>query len=439
MDRSLRRLPIGPTSAVAADRLTVALRAAIDGSGPALAPIPAAPAATAAATAAATTRGRPSRAGVVPAAVALVVRTSGSTGEARDVMLDTDALRASATATADRLDGPGRWVLALPLGHIAGLQVLVRSILAATRPVVVPAVGGFDPAGFARAVAQAHADRPRGQPLYTSLVPTQLHRVLVACGSDGRLPAELAPLRHLDAVLLGGAAVSPDLLDRARGAGLRVVTTYGMTETCGGCVYDGRPLAGVRVAVHADGVRLAGPVLARGYLPDGPQGTGRVDGQGIGLPDGAAGPAHPDDVAFTTDADGVRWFRTRDLGDLDDGVLSILGRSDDVVVTGGHKVAPAAVEAALAGVAGVGQVCVVGVPDAEWGHVLAAVVVPATGAGTSAGPTLERLREAVTRSLGGAAAPRHLLLVTSLPERGPGKVDRAEVSRRAAVALDRDT
>ena len=426
MDRSLNRLPIGPTSVVAADRITVALRAAIDGSGPALAPVPAATATTAA-----TTTGSPSRPGVVPSAVALVVRTSGSTGEPRDVMLDTAALHASATSTADRLDGPGRWVLTLPLAHIAGLQVLVRSILAGTRPVVVPAVGGFDPAGLARAVTRAQADGPRDLPLYTSLVPTQLHRVLMACGVDGRLPAELAPLSHLDAILLGGAAVSPNLLDRARGTGLRIVTTYGMTETCGGCVHDGRPLAGVRVAVDAEGVRLAGPVLARGYLPVAPHATGR--------PDRAAAPGHLDDDAFTTDADGVRWFRTRDLGVLDDGVLSILGRSDDVVVTGGHKVAPAAVEAVLAGVPGVGQVCVVGLPDPEWGQVLTAVVVPETGTGTRPGPTLEQLRETVSRTLGGTAAPRHLLLVTSLPERGPGKVDRAEVGRRAAVALGRDT
>lgn len=394
---------VGPTARSTADELTAALRAAIDGSGPAVGPVT-------------TTPGGPP--GSVPAAVALVVRTSGSTGAARDVMIDGAALVASATATADRLVGPGRWVLALPLGHIAGLQVLIRSILAGTTPAVLPAEGGFDPRGLARV---AGAAGPSDLPLYTSLVPTQLHRVLAACGPDGRLPTELAALRRLDAILLGGAAVAPHLLDRARDAGLRVVTTYGMTETCGGCVYDGRPLTGVRVAVDADGVRIAGPVLARGYLPaDGPAGARRAD---------------IDDSPFMTGADGVRWFRTRDLGALDDGVLRVLGRTDDIVVTGGHKVAPAAVEAALAGVPGVGQVCVVGVPDPEWGQALAAVVVPAAGAS----PTLDQVRSAVRRTLGTAAAPRHLLLVGSLPERGPGKVDRAEVGRHAAQALGRDT
>ncbi|WP_250448661.1 AMP-binding protein, partial [Actinotalea sp. C106] len=173
------------------------------------------------------------------------------------------------------------------------------------------------------------------------------HRVLTADAPT------LAALSRLDAVLIGGAATPPALVEAARERGLPLVLTYGMTETCGGCVYDGRPLDGVEVEVDDDGIRLAGPMLARGYL------------------------ARPDlDAAAFTTADGRRWFRTRDLGILEGGRLTVLGRSDDVLVTGGVKVAPAAVEAALVGVPGVGEVCVVGVPDAEWGQAVTAVVVP---------------------------------------------------------------
>jgi len=173
-------------------------------------------------------------------------------------------------------------------------------------------------------------------------------------------------------------------------------------------VYDGVPLTGVRVRVDGT-VHLAGPVLARGYL---------------GRPDL--------DTAFQMH-DDVRWFRTGDLGTLARGVLHVRGRVDDVVVTGGVKVAPAAVEAALAAVRGVGEVCVVGVPDDEWGQVVTAVVVPARGAPA---PTLAALRDAVVPTLGSAAAPRRLVLADALPQRGPGKVDRAAVTRQAAADAD---
>lgn len=403
MDRPLLQVPVGSTGPAVAATLLRALRPALDGSGPAVLPV-AAPEAPGSAGSAAPAAAPATH---VPEPVALVVRTSGSTGRARHVMLDRAALHASAEATEQRLHGPGRWVLALPLAHVAGAQVLVRSLVAGTEPVVVDAAGGFDPHRLASAAAEAASG---DGPSYCSLVPTQLHRVVAAADDAVRLPAALEPLARLDAILLGGAATSPTLLDRARELGLAVVTTYGMTETCGGCVYDGRPLDGVRLDVDAEGVRISGPVLARGYLG--------------GAPD--------DDDAFVTDEAGARWFRTRDLGRLHHGVLHLTGRSDDVIVTGGHKVAPAEVEAALAGLPGVGQVCVVGVPDAEWGAAVTAVVVPDA---RSAPPSLTDLRDAVRRTLGSAAAPRHLVLADALPERGPGKVDRAEVTRRALAAL----
>ena len=412
MDRPLLEVPVGSTGPALAATLVGALRPALDGSGPAVLPVAVPDEASAPRLAASYGASAPRPAASaepptthVPEPVALVVRTSGSTGHARHVMLDRAALHASARATEQRLHGPGRWVLALPLAHVAGVQVLVRSLVAGTEPVVVDATGGFDPRRLAVAAAEAASG---DSPSYCSLVPTQLHRIVTASHDEPRLPAALEPLTRLDAILLGGAATPPALLDRARELGLAVVTTYGMTETCGGCVYDGRPLDGVRLDVDADGVRITGPVLARGYLGDAP------------------------DDAFLTDADGVRWFRTRDLGHLHDGVLRLAGRSDDVIVTGGHKVAPAEVEAVLAELPGVGQVCVVGVPDEEWGAAVTVVVVPDGHRGP---PGLADLREAVRRTLGSAAAPRHLVLADALPERGPGKVDRAEVARRAHAAL----
>lgn len=370
--------------------LTRRVRAALDGSGPALAPAaPGAPLAAA-----------PDG---LPDDVALVVTTSGSTGEPRAVLLGAEALAASAAATHDRLGGPGRWLLTLPLHHVAGLQVLVRSVLAGAEPAWFAPSGGFDPAAVAAGLAALpHADRPR----YGSLVPTQLHRILAAAPAGGPLPPPLRPWAELDAILVGGAATAPALLARARRAGLAVVTTYGATETAGGCVYDGEPLPRTRVRLADGAVLLAGPTLARGYL---------------GRPD-------LDAAAFPV-LDGERWFRTGDVGELVDGRLRVLGRADDVIVTGGVKVAPAAVEAVLGEVPGVGQACVVGVPDEEWGASVVAVVVPRPGVSP---PGLDDLRVAVRRTLGSAAAPRRLLLVDALPERGPGKVDRDAAARWAA-------
>jgi O-succinylbenzoic acid--CoA ligase len=201
-------------------------------------------------------------------------------------------------------------------------------------------------------------------------------------------------LRTFDAVLVGGAAAPENLVEQAKQAGVRVVTTYGMSETCGGCVYDGVPLDGVRVRIVAGVVELGGPVLANGY---------RLD------PDATAN-------AFT---DG--WFRTTDLGTLRDGVLEVHGRADFVINTGGVKVAPAAVEAVLTAQPGVEQACVVDLPSAEWGQIVAVAVV-ADGA-----PAPDDLARAVRSALGPAAVPKLLRFFDTLPLRGPGKVDRTAV------------
>lgn len=309
----------------------------------------------------------------------LVVLTSGSTGGGRGVLLPASAVRASATATLARIGGPGSWLLALPVQAVAGLQVLARAALS-DRPVV----------RWARdePLAAAVARMPEGR-RYTSLVPTQLRRLL---------DAEPDALRAFDAILVGGAATDPALLDRARAADVAVVTTYGMTETAGGCVYDGRPLDGVDVRV-TDGIELAGPVLALGYRLD-PAATER---------------------AF---ADG--WFRTRDAGSLDEGRLTVLGRLDDVVISGGVNVAPAAVEAALREHPGIADAVVFGRPDPEWGQRVVAAVVPAG----AAVPPLAELRAWVTERLGAPAAPRAVHPIAAVPSLHTGKPD-----RRAAAAL----
>jgi O-succinylbenzoic acid--CoA ligase len=356
-----------------------AIRACLDGHAP-LAFLPSAPTAVVAAARAALRPEEPLEPGAD-----LVVATSGSTGRTRAVLLSADAVRASATATLDRLGGPGSWLLTLPLSAIAGVQVLCRSALAG-RPVAVLERG--ERLGVA-------LDRlPAGDRRYTSLVPTQLRRFL---------DTEAEALRAFDAVLVGGAATDPGLLARARQAGVAVTTTYGMTETAGGCVYDGRPLPGVRVRADEDGVRLAGPTLALGYRLD-PAATA---------------------AAFV---DG--WFLTRDAGRLDAaGCLTVSGRLDEVIVTGGVNVAPAAVEAALREHPDVDDAVVFGRPDDEWGQRVVAAVVPAVGAA----PELAALRSWVAERLGAPAAPRELHTIAAVPALHTGKPDRRAV---AAAVLE---
>nr|WP_194720118.1 AMP-binding protein [Cellulosimicrobium arenosum] len=383
--------------------MVAAVGAALDGCGPPVATAPL----------------RPGR--ELPAGTALVLGTSGSTGASREVALGAEALRASGAATHARLGGPGHWILTLPPTHVAGVQVVARAHAAGLGLTADRSAEQFTPESFAALVARS----PAGVRRYVSLVPTQLHRLVAASGAgDAAGRRALDALRELDAVLVGGAAAPPALLRRAREEDVRVVVTYGMTETCGGCVYDGVPLDGVRVRLArgttGEGpatVEIAGPVLASGYAGD-PDATAR---------------------AFRTQADGTRWFRTSDVATLVDGVLSVQGRADDVIVTGGVNVAPAAVEGAVAELDPIGEVCVVGVPDPEWGRAVVAVVTladPGCREGTDAEGLTARVRAHVADRLGRAAAPRRVLVVADLPRRGPGKVDRAAVARVAVEHQD---
>ncbi|WP_369132911.1 o-succinylbenzoate--CoA ligase [Modestobacter sp. I12A-02662] len=380
MARQLTLVPAPPPEAAGAALTTVwpALRRSLDGDAP-LAVLPAAPGPAAAA------RGvlRPDE--PLEPGTDLVVVTSGSTGGAKGVLLSAGALRASAAATEHRLGGPGSWLLMLPPSAVGGLQVLARSALAGRVPAVLER---------GEPLAAAVARLPAGDRRYTSVVPTQLRRLLAT---------DPEALASFDAVLVGGAATDAPLLDAARAAGVRVLTTYGMSETAGGCVYDGRPLDRVTVRVD-EGVELSGPVLAHGYRLD-PAATA---------------------AAFVPDPDGSTWFRTRDAGALDrDGRLTVHGRLDDVVVTGGVNVSPQAVEAALRAHPAVADAVVAGLPDPEWGQRVVAVVVPAPGAD----PQLADLRAWVAGRLGGPAAPRELHRVDAVPTLHTGKPDRRAVLR----------
>ena len=327
---------------------------------------------------------------------AVVVRTSGSTGTPKATVLTVDALAASSVATAFALRGEGQWLLALPVQYVAGVQVLVRSLFAGTRPWAMDLSGGFTPEAFTAAALEL-TDKLR----FTSLVPTQLQRLL-----DSPSAETLAVLRRFNGILLGGGPASPELLAAARDAGVRVVTTYGSAETCGGCVYDGVPLEDVLVRVAEDGrILLGGATVAAGYL-DAPELTAE---------------------AFVED-DGVRWYRTNDLGELDDdGKLTVLGRADDVVITGGVKVSAAHVQAELEKLDGVRAAFVAGVPSAEWGQALAAYVALADG--TPRGIEGFTADAAWAPALG-ALAPKTVLAAGELLMLPNGKPDRLAMTVR---------
>jgi O-succinylbenzoic acid--CoA ligase len=323
---------------------------------------------------------------------AVVVRTSGSTGTPKATVLTVDALAASSMATAFALKGEGQWLLALPVQYVAGVQVLVRSLFAGTRPWAMDLSNGFTAEAFTAAALEL-TDKIR----YTSLVPTQLQRLLDNPSAD-----TLAVLRRFNGVLLGGGPAPVALLEAARDAGVRVITTYGAAETSGGCVYDGFPLEGVAVRVAEDGrIHLGGATLAAGYL-DAPHLTAE---------------------AFADD-DGVRWYCTNDLGTLDaDGRLTVLGRADDVIITGGIKVSAAHVQEELEKFDGVTAAFVAGVQSARWGQAVAAYVAMSSASSGNS------LAEQWHRTLG-LLAPKTVLPASELITLPNGKPDRLAMIER---------
>jgi O-succinylbenzoic acid--CoA ligase len=344
----------------------------------------------------------------LPPDAALVVPTSGSTGEPHAVVLSHAALAASTAASLAALDcTPGeRWVLALPLRHVAGLQVLARARALGTTLHVVTDPG--DP--HAIAAAAEHAE-------HIALVPTQLVRCLDAG------PTVAAALARFRTVLVGGGPLAPERIAQARAAGVALTLSYGMTETCGGCVYDGRPLPGVDIGVEI-GVEIGVDVYVTLDIeqpaPGAEGASGRIRLRGPMLASGYLDPSPTDAARFTPDG----WFVTDDVGRLhDDGTLEVLGRADTVINTGGVKVDPVALEALLRTVPGIADVVVLGVPDAEWGERIRAVVVPTDPAQP---PTLDSLREAMRTRLPSSHAPRELRIVEAIARDGLGKLSAAE-------------
>ena len=331
--------------------------------------------------------------------IALVVETSGSTGRPKRVALSADAVLASAAASDSALGGPGQWLLALPANYIAGLNVLVRSIVAGTTPVIMRP-GHFDADAFVTAASGLT------EPLrFTSLVPAQLLRLLES-------EAATDALRRFDRVLVGGQATPPSLVERSRELGIRLTRTYGSSETSGGCVYDGAPIGTTAIAIVDGEIELSGPVLADGYLAD-PARTER---------------------AFVL-RDGRRWYRTGDAGSVVAGILSVSGRLDDTIISGGLKVPLGEVEVIVRDLPGFATAVVIGATSDEWGEVpvvvTEAVVTGAVDTGADAASALAAVRSAVSERLGRAAAPARIVVVDRLPLTASGKPDR--LALRSAV------
>ncbi|MBU1588860.1 MAG: AMP-binding protein [Actinobacteria bacterium] len=310
--------------------------------------------------------------------VAVVVETSGSTARPKRVALGADALLASAAAAESALGGPGDWALALPLHYIAGINVVVRAI--ASQSDFRVDEHGFD--------AHRFVSQLRGV-AYTSLVPAQLARLVEL--------EEIDPLLRLDRILIGGQAMPASLAARALELGLNITRTYGSSETSGGCVWDGVPIGNTDARLIDGRIELSGSVLAHGYLDD-PVRT----------------------AAAFVEHDGKRWYRTDDTGSITDGVLTVTGRIDDVIVSGGVKVSLAEVEAAVRGMPGLSGAVVVAAPHAEWGET--PVVV------TEVAVSLDDVREVVGRALGRTAAPTRVVVVPGIPVLSSGKPDRLSIA-----------
>ena len=386
--------------------------------------------------------------------IALVVGTSGSTGTPKRTALTARALAASAAATerffGSNSDAASQWLLALPAHYIAGAQVLARSVLAGTAPVIARSV--IEPVHFSPEVFLQAVEHMSSARRFISLVPTQLHKLLESADANPHLGAEIhEALGSFTGILLGGAPASADLLAASTALGLNTVTTYGSAETAGGCVYSGSVLPGVRVElVPEEGMPAVPDVEGK------PAQVGRIWISGAHLASGYIGDAARTAEHFFIAADGTRWYRTDDYGllspanDPDSAThgseprLQVLGRSDDVLISGGVKISARAVATVLEEHPAVREACVLGLPDARWGTAIAAAVtlVPSAGAATAPtenSPTLNEelcalLRARCAEKLGAPAAPKQLSILPDFPLTSTGKPDRAEIYS----ILDRD-
>ena len=386
--------------------------------------------------------------------IALVVGTSGSTGTPKRTALTARALAASAAATeqffGSNSDAASQWLLALPAHYIAGAQVLARSVLAGTAPVIARSV--IEPVHFSPEVFLQAVERMSSARRFISLVPTQLHKLLESADADSHLGADIhEALSSFTGILLGGAPASADLLAAATALGLNTVTTYGSAETAGGCVYSGSVLPGVRVELV--------PEEGMPAVPDTggkPAQVGRIWISGAHLASGYIGDAARTAEHFFSAADGTRWYRTDDYGLLSPAAapnsnkncseqrLQVLGRSDDVLISGGVKISARAVATVLEEHPAVREACVIGLPDARWGTAIAAAVTLVPSAGAAATPTENSpalneelcalLRARCAEKLGAPAAPKQLSILPDFPLTSTSKPDRAEIYS----ILDRD-
>ena len=394
--------------------------------------------------------------------IALVVGTSGSTGTPKRTALTARALAASAVATerffGSNSDAASQWLLALPAHYIAGAQVLARSVLAGTAPVIARSV--IEPVHFSPEVFLQAVEHMSSARRFISLVPTQLHKLLESADANPHLGAEIhEALSSFTGILLGGAPASADLLAAATALGLNTVTTYGSAETAGGCVYSGSVLPGVRVElVPEEGMPAVPDIEGKSAIEESVQ-VGRIWISGAHLASGYIGDAARTAEHFFTAADGTRWYRTDDYGLLSpvaapnsnkncsEPRLQVLGRSDDVLISGGVKISARAVATVLEEHPTVREACVVGLPDARWGTAIAAAVtlVPSAGAAAAAAASAENrpalneelcalLRAHCAEKLGAPAAPKQLSILPDFPLTSTGKPDRAEIYS----ILDRD-
>lgn len=386
--------------------------------------------------------------------IALVVGTSGSTGTPKRTALTARALAASAVATerffGSNSDAASQWLLALPAHYIAGAQVLARSVLAGTAPVIARSV--IEPVHFSPEVFLQAVEHMSSARRFISLVPTQLHKLLESADADSHLGAEIhEALGSFTGILLGGAPSSADLLAASTALGLNTVTTYGSAETAGGCVYSGSVLPGVRVElVPEEGMPAVPDIEGK------PAQVGRIWISGAHLASGYVGDATRTAEHFFTAADGTRWYRTDDYGLLSpahgpdsaaqgsEPRLQVLGRSDDVLISGGVKISARAVATVLEEHPAVREACVVGLPDARWGTAIAAAVTLVPSADAAAAPTENNpalseelctlLRARCAEKLGAPAAPKQLSILPDFPLTSTGKPDRAKIYS----ILDRD-
>lgn len=341
----------------------------------------------------------------LPEGTAVVVRTSGSSGVPKAVALSAESLKQSAEATHEALGGVGQWLVTLPAHLISGLQMLVRS-----------AVSGIDSVfaadGSVEAILEA-AQELTHERRYVSLVPVQFSRLLDLAENDEDV-AEM--LTSFDGVLVGGQAVSLDLRRRAHALGVKLRRSYGMTETAGGCVYDGVEIGDTRVRIRGGEVQLAGPHLALGYLGDEALTAEKfiVDHDRSGTP--------------------TRWYRTGDAGELLGGMLTVTGRLDRVIISGGVNVSLDEVERITHEFAGWESAVALPVDHPEWGQRPTLVVEIAAEGDERA--SFDEVREAIHTKLGAAAAPEWANEIETLPRVAGGKPDLQAITAWVGTVRD---